>query len=460
MKTVRTVVAVGLSLLACLAPASLAGADAPPANSNPFDINGGIITRAEGAGVAHQSFDVGCPMPGTAQTQPTWFAQDGAANPACRSGAMTITVTGATKYYARNSSGQYAPATYEQAVIQNSQLRVWGKWARVGFDTYELVATLIYTPGNDLGPGAPPEPKPEQPCTGAQSFCLTSYNGQKRFAVNAQVVQTGAQIVSGAGWSDKWGFVVGSITDYSSNPEIQAIALAHQHPQTADPQLVIYTEDGGVSNSTVTNAASPTKYFIEGSTGQYAPATKAETVVYGATLRVIGSYQYVDGWRLIAHTVFRPAPTSPLAASVIFNGQLTYGFDNVNGSQHFGGNSNAGDGKMNPSAMTADLTFVRSQDSSFMTGGTYSVTGTWTAARTDNSDAVGGRISGVWYPPGVSNPGRLDATVTVEMANGHWCGFTGAGSINGGSAAPKSDGSPAQALNLPLQLKLIQTSSC
>ena len=446
----RSAVALGLLAAPMAVHVMPTVADAPPVNSNPFEISKGFVATAEPAGATHSQFTVTCPIE-SGQAQPVWLSSTGSDDPACQNNQLTIYVTAGTKFYKRDAQGRYPVSSYDTTIQSGAQVRVWGRYARQEFSNYEFVATYVFSPGDDLQP-QPPNPTPQTPCTGAKSFCTTDYNGNRRFVVDATVVQTGNNLIANTLWSDKWGFVAGHITDYFSNDHAAAIANAHRDPVTLDPQLSIFVNDVGATGTPLQDEGL-TRFYVQGIDGRYSPSTKAETVLYGSQLRVLGSYQFLDGdWRFLARAILRPQPAQ-LSTSLIFNSQTTYKYDDTNGAAHYEGQSNAGDGKINPANVTFDISWIHNADD-----GTWSAVGTWTAARTDGAGAAGGGITGTWKP----SVQRLDATVTVEMANGTFCGYTGAGVINGGSAVANLDGTPASLLQTPftIQLSKLADASC
>jgi hypothetical protein len=444
----RLIVALGLLAAPVAMGGSATAADPPPVNSNPFEIDKGFVATVEPAGPTHTQFTLDCPIE-AGQAQPVWLTSS-TDNPACQGGQLTIYVTSATKLYKRDAQGRYAASTYDAMLAPGGQVRVLGRYARQQFSHYQFVANYVFTPGDDMQP-QPANPAPQTPCTGAKSLCTTDYNGNRRFVVDATVVQNGNDLIANTLWSDKWGLVAGHITDYFSNDHAKAIANAHRDPVTLDPQLSIFVNDVGVAGTPLMDQGL-TKFYVQGIDGRYSPATKAQTVLQGSQLRVLGSYQFVDGdWRFLARAVLRPQPAQ-LNTSLIFNSQTTYKYDNTNGASHYEGQSNAGDGKINPSNVTFDIAWVQNDD------GNWSAVGSWTAVRTDGAAAAGGGITGTWKP-GLN---RLDATVTVDMTNGTLCGYSGAGTINGGTALPNVDGTPAQILQTPftLQLNKLTDAAC
>jgi hypothetical protein len=421
MLATALVVAVGMTGL----PATSADT-AAPVNQQSFLLSQATVATAEAAAPVHSQFTVACPVPGAS---PSWLADPG--NPGCPSGQMKITVSPGTKYYVQQctSTGcSYPAGTYETAIVAGGTVRVGGQWTRIGYSSYEFDATYVWAPGTGVT-DPPPNPKPAAPCpTAVTTACLQDYNFSRRFVVDATVRQTGDRLVPGTVWSDKWGFVVGAVTDYFQNNHAQAIAAAHRDPVTLDPQLSIATVDVSTTDGSVTNQGVTRfwvqQYRLDCACYQWVPSTKADTVIAGQALRAAGDYGWTaDGdWAFIARYVWRPAP-QVATGRLLFNVDSPWAGMATDGRTHYSGSAVTGDGQANPSTVTFDVAWAQDPSS-----GIWTATGSWTAARTTAPvGTISGSLTATWDP----SSSALAGSVVLEAGDGVFCGVTGGGTISG-----------------------------
>jgi hypothetical protein len=428
VKRFRQVIGVGAVTAAALVGSSQpASSDYSPADSGPFLVSSAVIATVDQT--PHAQFSITCDG---ADTSPTWLV-DGTA-PTCTNGELAILVTPATKYYAKTladgspctteSGCAYRPTTYDAMMASGATVRVGGQWIRQQYDRYEFYATYIWTPGNDVN-DPPPNPTPVFP---------QDYNFSSRFVVDASVAEAGTGLVLGLPWSERWGLVAGKITDTYQNTLVDAIAANHRDPVTLDPQLQITTNDA-YPVSTIGFMPPLTRYWVERqdpADGQYKffPATKEETVVSGAQLRVAGAFGFVDGdWRFLAYFVWRPAP-SVSSGVVDFHANTTLtssGAAPTTSSARYDGTSATGPGQVNPATVRFDTAWSYDGQNRL-----WDVSGTWEAVRSvDPPGAVSGTFSGTWNPI----TGELLATSVMDRGTGVFCGVTGGGTFTGTATA-------------------------
>ncbi|MHB8669964.1 MAG: hypothetical protein ACYDAD_05285 [Acidimicrobiales bacterium] len=410
----------------------VARADYTPSDVEPFLVGTATVATVDSA--PHARFTVNCA--GATNVSPPWVT-DGSA-PTCPGGQLTILVTPSTHFYQEVDSsgapchtahcGTYAPSDYAGTLAVGVPVRVGGYWARQNYDHYEFEATYVWDPGSDIN-DPPPNPAPSTP----QDFDFS-----RRYVVDASVSEIGTFAAFSTAWSDKWGMVLGNITNYYNNPQVQQIAAYNRDSVSLDPRLKITTNDAYPA-STVTFAPPLTRYWIQrldpaDNTYKYYAATKAETVTQGAQLRVAGAYGWGPDadWRFLAYFVWRPAPLV-VTGGYVFNVSTQRSSGGPNGTSNvsadYSGSTETGDGQVNPAGVTLSTSWSWDNFNR-----QWVVTGSWRAthcvlpngqAQCADRGTISGTFSGNWN----STTGQASGTVLLSSSNGLYCGVTGGGTF-------------------------------